>query len=165
MKCWTSFLCQPSVTSCFTSIHFRSHQSSRVLGFRVAALVPVRVCVCVLSCAVKFLCQRKSSMTRLQQTCYDSVQGRPNRAPIQLPATGSLLLTQSLLTVRPLRARKEGSSPPWKNSSHVPVWATSDVSFCYHGFKFTDKKGNVLTACGRVHKKISNLGYKVSWCL
>lgn len=64
--------------------------------------------VCVLSCAAKFHCQRKSSLTRLQQTRYDSVQGRPNRAPIQLPATGSLLLAQSPLTVRLWKARKEG---------------------------------------------------------
>lgn len=101
----------------------------------------VCMCVCVLSCAVKFLCQRKSSLTRLQQTRYDSVQGRPNRAPIQLPATGSLLLRQSPLTARPLRARKEGSSPPWKSTSHVPVWGTSDVSFCYHEFLVNRQAG------------------------
>lgn len=117
-----------SSTSSFTSIHFRSHQSGRA---RVAAGLRWFLCVCdwvcALSCAVKFHCQRKSSLTRLQQTRYDSVQWRPNRAAIQLPATGSLLLTQSPLTARPPRARKEGSSAPWKSTSHVPVSAASDV--------------------------------------
>lgn len=89
----------------------------------------------------KFLCQRKSSLTHLWQTRYDSVHSRPNRAPIQLHATGSPFLTQSHLTVHPLTQAQEG----WRlSTSHLPVWAKPDVSFCYIKIKLTDKKANVL---------------------
>lgn len=67
----------------------------------------------------KFLCQRKSALTHLWQTRSDSVHSRPNRAPIQLRATGSPFLTQSHLTVHPLTQAQEG----WRLSSlkeHFP---------------------------------------------
>lgn len=102
----------------------------------------------VLSCAGEFLCHRKSSMARLHQPHHDSVPGRTNRAPIQLPATGSLLPAQ-----KPLMVRKEvGGRHLERSLPHLPVGATSDVSFCYHHFKLTDKKGSVR----RVRRKIPN---------
>lgn len=70
--------------------------------------------------------------------------GDPNRATIQRHGTGSLsshrTTLQCSLSVRP---RKDGCSAPWKNTSHVPVCAKPDVSFCYIKIKFTDKKANV----------------------
>lgn len=41
------------------------------------------------------------------------------------------------------RPRKDGCSAPWKSTSHVPVWAKPDVSFCYIKIRLTDKKANV----------------------
>lgn len=69
-------------------------QSLRVAALgALVALVPVSLCV-------KFLCQRKSSLTRLQQTRYDRVQGRANRAPIEQLQQDPIILS----------GRKEGRS-------------------------------------------------------
>ncbi|CAB1431942.1 unnamed protein product [Pleuronectes platessa] len=91
-----------------------------------------------------------------EQTRYDSVQGRPNRAAIQPPATGSLVLAQSPPPHSPSSQGQEGRelAALKENFPRVPVRATSDVSFCYHEFQLADKKGNVLAACGGVLGKI-----------
>lgn len=152
-------------TSCFS--HFRFHLSSSVQGSCTGFSVHMRVCACVcvfavVCCAVKFLRQRKSSLNHLRQTRCDSVHRRPNRAPIQPlqldPPSSHRVSSQRVLP----GLRKEGGSAPWKNTSHVPVWAEPDASFCYNKIKFTEKKGNILVDDRGARRTIPDLGYGVS---
>lgn len=124
--------------SLFWQILLPQYPTSALTGaaeFFLSVPHPVCVCACmcvrVLSCAVKFLCQIKSSLTRLQQTPCDSVQGRPNRAPIQPPATGSLLSTESFLTVLPLREGRKTAAQHLDGA--LPMYL-SDMSLCYCEF-------------------------------
>lgn len=78
-------------------------QSLRVAALgALVALVPVSLCV-------KFLCQRKSSLTRLQQTRYDRVQGRANRAPIEQLQQDPICSHRALTSSQ--EGRKEGALP------------------------------------------------------
>lgn len=143
--------------SCLTNTHIRSR--CRLAGIWLAEM---HSCVCV--CCKIPLPKKKKKPKRPHGPAYyphavtDSVQKRPNRASIQLRATGSLLLPQSLSVhpPPPPPAMKEDYSLPWQIVIHVPVQVKSDVSFRYHMFEF-------ITMKTKSAQDISDLEAKVSF--
>lgn len=118
--------CHYSGSPCFPSIQLQVSP-----GQQNSLSVCHIQCVCV--CAVKFLCQIKSSLTRLQQTRCDSVQGRPNRAPIQLPATGSFLSTLQRASSQFFLSGTRGKTAQHLDGT-LPMYL-SNISLCYREFK------------------------------